>query len=584
MSVLRGLLLVLWLSFSWPTWAQNSSTLIYLNEQPLTQLEAPFVSSGMLFLPVRLLNHLGLRVELDAVQHSVRLIRPGVFYQLRENSRQVSWNQQGIIISHAPIWQQDTLFIPRSLLANLGIGFSYQKQNNEIRIRQELNTLKMLQVEPTQVYTRLNLEFTQSPSYYVQESDERLLLEFYGMEVPEPEQFMSEVNDVLFRGVRIVQQGRGVTRIEILKKYASPHRLFWFEKPDRLRIDLIKVFQEEKTSQLQPGVTYTRTYQGLPFGPVTYHLLTVSPEARFELEPELAAAATGFGKEPVSAMARRRGAIAAINAGYFNQQGMPLGLLVKAGELIASPIYGRTLLGITRERRLFIDQTDQTLAVAFPGQNRQPMRFHAVNLPRQRDQVVLYTSRYGARTGTRPDPEAIELQVLSDGTVQQMGVANLAIPADGYVISAQGQSARWLKAQAFTGMRALIYSQLLSRWENLFHLMGGGPRLLRQGQMSLTAEQERFRPDITQGRAPRTAFGIGRQGEWLLLVADGRQRHSKGLTLTELAQLLKEKGAWEALNFDGGGSSAMVIGSQVVNQPSDGQERPVASALLLLKR
>jgi exopolysaccharide biosynthesis protein len=102
--------------------------------------------------------------------------------------------------------------------------------------------------------------------------------------------------------------------------------------------------------------------------------------------------------------------------------------------------------------------------------------------------------------------------------------------------------------------------------------------------MSLTAEQERFRPDITQGRAPRTAFGIGRQGEWLLLVADGRQRHSKGLTLTELAQLLKEKGAWEALNFDGGGSSAMVIGSQVVNQPSDGQERPVASALLLLKR
>lgn len=568
--------------------AQNSSTVIYLNDKPITQLQSPFTSATMLYLPVKLLEHLGLRVELDPAHHSARLMRPGVFYLVKEGSRQVTWNQQGMMISHAPIWQQDTLFVPRSLLANLGIGFSYNKANNEIHISKDLNTFRAVNLLPSDVYTRLVIEFQQPPVYQLQESEQSLTLDFYGAEVPEPEQFTPESSDVLFKGLKIQQMGRGIVRLQIFKNYPSPHRLFWLDKPDRLMVDLVKVFQEEKSVQVAPGVKYTRTYQGLGFGPVTHYSLEIQPGSGLKLVPELAGQGTGFGKgfvkEPVSAMARRSNALAAINAGYFNQAGVPLGILIKEGEFISSPIYGRTLLGLTQSGKWFIDQTEHSLAVEFPLQNRQRMRFNAVNLPRQNQQMVLYTPRYGAKTGTAPSEDALELQILSDGTVQAMAPANLAIPEDGYVISAHGQGARWLKANAYVGMRALVYSQVLGQWEQILHMVGGGPRLIKNGQLHVTSEQERFQADIAKGRAPRTALGLGRNGEIILLVVDGRQSQSKGLTLWELAGLLKEKGAVEALNFDGGGSSAMVIRNQLVNRPSDGRERPVASSLVLVKR
>jgi hypothetical protein len=88
-------------------------------------------------------------------------------------------------------------------------------------------------------------------------------------------------------------------------------------------------------------------------------------------------------------------------------------------------------------------------------------------------------------------------------------------------------------------------------------------------------------------RHPRTAAGVTRDGRTLLLlVVDGRQpAWSAGATLIELADLMRELGAWTALNLDGGGSSAFWWRSpdetegKVRNRPSDGYVRPVANAL-----
>ncbi len=89
---------------------------------------------------------------------------------------------------------------------------------------------------------------------------------------------------------------------------------------------------------------------------------------------------------------------------------------------------------------------------------------------------------------------------------------------------------------------------------------------------------------------PRTAIGVSSNGRWMLwIVVDGRQPgYSEGCTLTELADMLiKYGGAYNAINLDGGGSSAMVLddgsGSQVLNSPIEGgiagQERMVANHL-----
>ena len=68
-----------------------------------------------------------------------------------------------------------------------------------------------------------------------------------------------------------------------------------------------------------------------------------------------------------------------------------------------------------------------------------------------------------------------------------------------------------------------------------------------------------------------------------MLTVDGRSENSGGMTLVELAKVMRELGAWQAMNFDGGGSTTMVIEGKVVNQPSDKEgERAVGNALLVV--
>ena len=114
--------------------------------------------------------------------------------------------------------------------------------------------------------------------------------------------------------------------------------------------------------------------------------------------------------------------------------------------------------------------------------------------------------------------------------------------------------------------------------------VGGFPDLIDAGVRVGDLEVE-ARPSFAAVRHPRTAVGYdsARRRLWLVVV-DGRQSpHSVGMTLPELASLFEALGADEALNLDGGGSTALVIGDAPVNRPSDATgERAVANALALV--
>lgn len=111
-----------------------------------------------------------------------------------------------------------------------------------------------------------------------------------------------------------------------------------------------------------------------------------------------------------------------------------------------------------------------------------------------------------------------------------------------------------------------------------FEVVNGGPLLLRDGVPILLKEG---------ARAPRTAAGLNAAGTKLvLLVLDGRRPGvAEGMTLAELTREMIHLGCWQALNLDGGGSSLMAVrdaktgGMVILNHPTDGHERPVASVL-----
>ena len=118
--------------------------------------------------------------------------------------------------------------------------------------------------------------------------------------------------------------------------------------------------------------------------------------------------------------------------------------------------------------------------------------------------------------------------------------------------------------------------------EGVVYAVGGGPRLVKDGKANVTSLQEQFKADVARGRAPRTAVGVTDDGKLLLVAVTGRQAYySIGVTLEELADIMIELGAKDAMNLDGGGSSTMVVRDFVMNTPSDGRERKVADAILV---
>ncbi len=155
------------------------------------------------------------------------------------------------------------------------------------------------------------------------------------------------------------------------------------------------------------------------------------------------------------------------------------------------------------------------------------------------------------------------------------------VPAGRALLVLRGGSRAWAKRHR-PGERVRWWTAVLSPAGDVAReVVGGFPVLLRNGQP--VEHGGEVRPSFGETRHPRSAIGWSADGtRTFLVVVDGRQESYSGMSLPELAALMRELGAAEALNLDGGGSSAMVVRGSVVSHPSDRDgERPVGDALAL---
>lgn len=123
-----------------------------------------------------------------------------------------------------------------------------------------------------------------------------------------------------------------------------------------------------------------------------------------------------------------------------------------------------------------------------------------------------------------------------------------------------------------------------SSLDGAFNAIGGGPVLLKGGEIRNTYVEELFNGESgigPDGYAPRTAVGISADSRLVLFVCEGREMTEgvKGLTTEEVAEVLYSLGCTEAINLDGGGSSCMLIGGKETIKVSDGSQRAVGSAV-----
>lgn len=384
------------------------------------------------------------------------------------------------------------------------------------------------------------------------------------------------LNDPFVDNMQILETEPGRIRLVINLKQAVMHKVFVLKNPNRLVIDLVKTYDQKSEEIVTNGLKHVTWLRSQAFGPVQAHILSIDLKRGFALRPILSNDAVN-GLETVAAMSSRVKAVAAVNGSFFAPSGEIIGLLKIDGQIISTPAICRSAVGIMPDGKVIIDQ------VAYQGSvtlaNGKTLAIDGVNRERGPNEVILYNQYYGPRTGT--NDFGTECVLREDGTVLMISQGNTPIPPGSTVLSAHGDAAKALSSLK-VGDFVVINQTLGPVWDNVLHAVGAGPMLVKDGSVYLTTKTEEFGSDVAGGRAPRTALGVTRDGSILLVVVDGRQATSAGLTLLEMALFMQELGAVDALNLDGGGSSEMVIYDKVINRPSDGHERPVGDALAVV--
>ena len=341
--------------------------------------------------------------------------------------------------------------------------------------------------------------------------------------------------------------------------------------------DYFRSYTDPERSDVTKSVAQGIVHRQILDNGVLTNILAVSPDAA-DIRPYRALSA-GIGTESLVSLARRHKAFAAINGGFFEMSGTfrgeSVGALKIDGEWVSEPEQGRAVIGfrtVNGKIEAYIDRIALLLELVLP--NGETLRIDGMNRSRGRSELVIYRPHFHAVTLTMPD--GVEV-VVRDGEVtsihNQHGSSR--IPSDGYILSASGRKRADLLGHLKQGDVVQIRETVIPErvgdsdlWASFAHIVGGGPLLLQDGFAPSTEfyEREGFDQAFHSFWHPRTAIGKKADGTLLFVTITAAEAGvRRGVMLARLSELFMEWGATDALNLDGGNSSMLVIGDEVVS-------------------
>jgi hypothetical protein len=336
------------------------------------------------------------------------------------------------------------------------------------------------------------------------------------------------------------------------------------------------------TQRLAPGVWLHRLVR--TSGPLRAYVLDIDRSACVSVRA-LKGASTAVGRTTTSELLRSVPAsdmpLAAVNADFFlfAPPGVPVGALVTEGRLLAGPIE-RPVLAFDATSRPFIGALTVRGTIA---SSRARIPIATWNRPSS-SAIGIVDAAWGQSLDSLSRPGA---RMLVPVAARRYRIAALPRAHDGMARADTMMLVGSARASLLDGDTVVVETTLAPTMP--VNAVGGFPLLVHDSVIVSnidSAGSAGFR-----GVNPRTAAGYAHNGRRVLLVViDGRQAGvSVGTTTRETAALLRDLGAREAINLDGGGSTAMVVRNtstgevRVVNKPSDAVgERPVADALAVL--
>ena len=348
------------------------------------------------------------------------------------------------------------------------------------------------------------------------------------------------------------------------------------------------------------GISYHRIH--LLDGPWWIHVVEVNllkaRQEGIELRTSSASSDRG-GVERTSALAKD--ALAGVNGDFFytKEKSHTAGLLIRDGALIQAP-QRRSALVLSRSGRPLIGAFKAQFGAVLADDSSLPIS--GFNRAPDESEFTLYNVHARTRYDSVRAALGFQLQRIAGRSILNDTVSARVLQLRRQAWPLVMETGQWLIAAGSQAAKAYsiapgdtlqLFGRLPPAQRPLYEALGGGPRILRDGGISIEYERERLSRAFAEDRHPRTAVGYTQdQSVLFLVVVDGRQPgYSVGMSLEELAHFMRtqlgdfslsKENAYQGLNLDGGGSSTMVVEGEVVNSPSDQTgERPVANALII---
>lgn len=381
------------------------------------------------------------------------------------------------------------------------------------------------------------------------------------------DRFNSEqsLKSVLSPQIAKLETTGNLTNIRLSLPVGVAPRVSTLTNPHRLVIDIRPDSMVERNILWAEGLRWRQQY--VNFGknrfPVVW--LEVNPKSN-QLKPIWSQSGSLVGTAPLIKTADRVTAVAAINGGYFNRKNqLPLGAIRLDGQWVSSPILNRGAIAWNNTGKVKIGRLSRQETVTTTTGQRLPIATY--NSGYVQTGIARYSSAWGANYTPLTDGEAIAIVQNNSVTAQlpggKAGETAFPIPANGYLLVFRGNSSNSLLP--IGSIIQLTSAEVPADFAPYPQILSAGPVLVQNRQIVLNAKAEGFSDAFIREKAIRSAICTTSSGN-LYIAAIHNRAGGAGATLAEVAKVMQQLGCNDALNLDGGSSTSLYLGGQLLNR------------------
>ncbi|YAI81974.1 MAG: phosphodiester glycosidase family protein [cyanobacterium endosymbiont of Rhopalodia sterrenbergii] len=376
--------------------------------------------------------------------------------------------------------------------------------------------------------------------------------------------FFIPINSQLFS----LENREKITKVHINLPTAHSLNVFSISNPHRIVIDVRPDARIPKQIAWTKDITWRQQLVKLQKDIFPVNWLEINARSsQIALRPITTYPNRQEGTAPLVTMAKEWKASAAINGGFFNRNNkFPLGAIRSQTRWLSSPILGRGVVAWNDQGQIKMGRLSLRETLITSKGQRIPILF--LNSGYVQTGIARYTPEWGLKYIPISDNETI-IFVQNDRVTDQIksskaGKTSFLIPPNGYLLTIRNNAVSAVSLPLGTGVR--IESTTIPADFNVYpNMLGAGPLLISNNRIVVNGTLEKFSKAFQQQKASRSAIGVTDQGK-IMLVAVHNRVGGRGASLEEMAQIMQQLGAANALNLDGGSSTSLSLGGQLIDR------------------